>query len=276
MAPGTPPAKRPVSSLQREMAAAPERPELGEVDREPAKGSGGRPARGMRAELLDRIFESAERDGEGFRHTVLGAPRYGKTYHLKEVVTAALDRDIVDVVFVHDCKRADVQYEGQVRGSVEDLVAIPLDPEGDPVIVFHAQPACSVEAVSAFALARARSAKLRSLVLVDELYQGLKARQVWDVPSGSKSSTAEILREGSSQGVSYAATTQIPQALPTECIDLPDTVAIYHLDGRSLSYACDQLRLPKDAEQVIRGLKRGECVLWTAAEGCDLRVYGPN
>lgn len=271
-----PPATRAVSGVRSKVATKAGGAEVGEVDQAPASNRRGRYPRGTRAEALDKIFETAERDGEGFRTGALGRPRVGKTYHLKEVVDAAVARGIADVALIHDCKREDVQYDGIVRASVADLAARPLAEDDPPVVVIHAQPAASVDEVSSFALLRARNGKLRSVVLIDELYQGLKARQVWDVPSGAKSATAEVLREGSSQGVSMMWTTQIPQALPTECCDLSETMAIFALRGRSLSYAMKVFDLPDEARGVIQSLDRGEFILLTADDGWDGKIYGPK
>jgi hypothetical protein len=102
----------------------------------PAARVGG-PPRGTRAEALDLIFESAERDGEGFRHGALGMPRVGKTYHLKEVVDEAQERGVAAVVLIHDVKKRDVQYEGIVRTDPDDLRARPPAETDPPVIVFH-------------------------------------------------------------------------------------------------------------------------------------------
>src|SRR5262252_7368288 len=112
--------------------------------------------RGTRAEALDKIFETAERDGEGFRHGALGMPRTGKTYHLKNVVAQAMDRGLADLALIHDCKRLDVQYDGNVRADEADLAIRPLGPDDEPIVVFHGKPEesirCSVEEVAALGL----------------------------------------------------------------------------------------------------------------------------
>lgn len=257
------------------MAKAPKRkqgPDLAGV-------AGGR--RGTRAQALGIIFRTAVEDGEGWRHGVLGAPRYGKTYHLKEVAEQSQERGLSDLTLIHDCKRLDVQYEGVVRVDVADLAARPLTAEDEPTIVFHGDPAagkkCSVEDVAALGLRQGRSGTSTAIV-IDELFHGLKSRQCWGNPATGEAqgSFGEVLREGSSQRVSSAWTTQIPQAVPTEGLDCTETVAVFHLNGRCLRYIVKAFELPPEAAAVIAGLQRGEFVLLTSADDWDGIVYGPK
>src|SRR4051812_16254548 len=104
-------------------ARSEQQPPVPASKKHPATRSG--PPRGTRAEALDLIFETAERDGEGFRTGSLGMPRVGKTHHLKEVVDQAHERGIVQVSLIHDVKKRTVQYEGLVRSSPDDLRARP-------------------------------------------------------------------------------------------------------------------------------------------------------
>ena len=232
--------------------------------------------RATRAEALDIIFSTAEEEGEGFRTGALGIPRRGKTYHLKEVISEGLSRGICEWVFIHDNKRPEVQYDGDVRSSVADLAARPLRPEDETVVVFHADVAnghrADVEECAAFALRHGRAGN-PTLFEVDELAHALKSPRTWAVPN---SSFSEIIREGSSQRVSSAWTTQFPQWLPPELLDFSETIAIFQLNGRSLSYVVEMLRLPPEAEEVIKSLKKGEFILYTAHGDWDRTIYGPN
>lgn len=241
------------------------------------EGTGKSATRGIprrsRAEALEIIFATAVEDKEGFRHLALGAPRVGKTYHLKEVISEALALGLAELALIHDCKRLEVQYDGNVRADLADLAARPLGPEDEPVVVFHGDPArnikCSVEDVAAYGLRNGRAGGA-TIVEVDELYHALKSRQTWEGPS-----FAEILREGSSQRVSSAATTQIPQALPTEVMDLMETTALFRMKRRSLRYAAQMYELEPEAVRVVGGLDRGEFILITD-DGWDGYIYGPT
>lgn len=266
------------------MATDEARQESGEIRGEKTSGRGG-VRRGTRAQALERIFETAVKDDEGFRHGVLGKPRVGKTYHLKEVVDEARDRGLCELTLIHDCKRLDVQYAGIVRADRDDLRRRPLteedvDEHGRPryPIVFHGRPElnvkCSVDDVGRLGLEQGRQGT-STHVLADELYHALKARQVWLVPPDAEGSAmGEILREGSSQRVSSSWTTQYPAALPTECLDMTETFAIFRLSGRSLRYIMKMLELPDDAAAVIKSLQRGEFILATD-DDWDGVIYGP-
>jgi hypothetical protein len=259
-------------------AQRPEQPQLPPPKKHPATRSG--PPRGTRAEALDLIFETAERDGEGFRTGALGMPRVGKTHHLKEVVDEAYSRGIVQLVLIHDVKKRDVQYEGLIRSSPDDLRGRPPSESDPAVIVFHPGgqdlDVVSVDGVAQFGRQLGRTGT-PVLVLVDELYAALKGRQTWDTEPGQKqSTTAWLFREGSSQGISVAWTTQVPQSLPTEAIDLSETVALFHLEGRSASYAADAFRLPPEAVALLSKLDRGEFLLFSAHRGWDGKIYGPK
>lgn len=259
-------------------AQRPEQPAVPPAKKHPAARSG--PPRGTRAEALDLIFETAQRDKEGVRTGALGMPRVGKTHHLKEVVDQAHERGIVQVSLIHDVKRAEAQYEGLVRSSPADLTARPPGENDSATIVFHpgagALEVVSVEEVAQFGRKLGRQGT-PTLVLVDELYAALKGRQTWDTDPGQKqSTTAWLFREGSSQGISIAWTTQVPQSLPTEAIDLTETVAIFHLEGRSASYATEAFRLPPEAVVLLSKLERGEFLLFSAHRGWDGKIYGPR
>lgn len=230
--------------------------------------------RGTRAEALALIFESAVEMGEGFRTGALGIPRYGKTYHVEEIVEAAHERGIVDVTLIHDTKKTDPQYDGVVRHCRADLRGRPPGEHDPPVIVFHQAPG-SAELPSAEEVSQQGWEIVRAgtptLVVQDELYAALKSRQTWEGPS-----TGRIFREGSSQRLSIAWTTQVPQCLPTEAIDLSETVALFHLEGRSASYAVDAFRLPPEAAALLSRLERGEFLLFSAFRGWDGKIYGPK
>jgi hypothetical protein len=265
------------------MAKRARRPEVSKLPppkKHPAASSG--PPRGTRAEALDLIFESAERDGEGFRTGALGAPRFGKTYHLKEVVDEAIERGIVDIALIHDVKKPEPQYDGLVMATPDDLRAyLNQHPqENPPVVVFHpergAMEVVRVEDVAKLARDSGRGGT-PTLVLADELFAALKGRQAWDTDPGQKFCTsAWIFREGSSQGISYAWTTQIPQSLPTEPIDISETVAVFHLEGRSADYAVDAFRFPPDAASLLSKLQRGEFLLFSIHHGWNGKIYGPG
>lgn len=252
------------------MATKAKRTEAGEVagPREGRRGGRGGIRRATRAEALAIIFATAIRDDEGFRHGALGKPRMGKTFHLKDVVWQAVDQGIADVALIHDCKRQEVQYDGVAFGSAAEFRG--FAPDQEPFAVFHGEvEACSVDDVAALGLMLGRGG-VSNVVLIDELYHGIKGRQAFEGRA-----FARILREGSSQRVSSAWTTQIPQALPTEPIDLTETISLFCMSGRSRNYIVDSRGLPGEAADIMSRLERGEFILSTD-DDWDRTVYGPT
>lgn len=254
-------------ALRSQVASAPPRPEPSAVSRAAAF------PRGSRAEALEFIFATAEATGEGFSHVVVGIPRYGKTYHAQGVTAECLKRGIADIALVHDAKKTTPQYDGVIRSSIAELAAAP--PAGkDGVIVIHPPPELHMddretpERVAEAALLLARGG-MPSLLVIDELFHALDSPQHW-----SGRAVAHVLREGGSQGVSILGTTQIPQQLPTEAFDLPQSLAVFHLGGRSAAYIAKRLGLPDAVRDHLPILGVGEFFLVTL-DGCDGVIYGP-
>lgn len=231
------------------------------------------PARGTRAQALEKIFETAEKQGEGFRTGALGLPRHGKTFHLQDVTEQAVARGICRWAFIHDTKKLEAQYQGTIRENVEELFVRPLEDNDSPIVVFHPNLQTvhrpEVEDVAQLALTTFGRRGESCLLVVDELSKALKGPQTWE-----SKTTGEIIREGSSQNVSIAVTGQDPQSFPREAIAMLETYALFRLAGRLASYTAKAFELPPQAEQILQQLQVGEFLLVTL-EGCDGRIYGP-
>src|SRR6185503_14736333 len=116
-------------------------------------------------------------------------------------------------------------------------------------------------------------AGIRTVVVVDEIYDAMKARQTFS--AGTEGPTSELFRKGRSRGISIVAATQVPQTLPTDVLDLADTIAIGRLKRRSLLYAAKQWELEPEMVEAIRRLQRGEFVLLDDSSEWDRTIYGP-
>lgn len=210
--------------------------------------------------------------GEGFNHVAVGMPRHGKTYHAEDVIAECVRRGLAGTALVHDAKKPEPQYQGEVRTSIADLAQRPAE---GAIVVIHPPPSLAPEeretpeAVAAAALSLSRQGE-PTLVAIDELYHALDNPQHWSGPT-----VAHVLREGGSQGVSFIGTTQIPQQLPTEAFDLVQSHALFHLAGRSAAYVSKRLDLPPSVAAHLPRLGVGEFFLVTL-EGCDGVVYGPR
>lgn len=241
--------------------------------------SAGPLAHGTRAQALEIIFATAIRDGEGFRTGALGNPRFGKTFHLQDVIDQALAQGISRRVFIHDVKKPEPQYQGATAASPEAWASEIEHYQTEPIVVFHAAPPVprpSVQAVCTVAQAVAAEGE-PCLLVVDEMFKATTGGRAWlKGPEGEPALIAEFLREGSSCRISTAWTTQIPQSLPTEALVLTETCALFHLEGLSASYAAEAYRLDPDAVAALSTLGRGEFILFDSNHAWNRTIYGPK
>lgn len=235
--------------------------------------------RAPRARALEIICETAIRDDEGFRTGALGLPRFGKTYHLEDLISKALALGLVDRAFIHDVKKAEVQYQGAVASDAQEWAGNIDQYTTDQIVVFHASypdPRPSVQEVCTVARAVASEGE-SVLVVVDELYKATTGGRAWlKGPDDEPALIAEFLREGSSQRISTAWTTQIPQSLPTEALVLTETCALFHLEGLAATYVTEAYRLEPAAALQLSLLERGEFLLFNANRAWDRTIYGPK
>ena len=83
-----------------------------------------------------------------------------------------------------------------------------------------------------------------------------------------------IIREGGAQRISHTWGTQVPQQLPTECPVPTRSVACFHLEGLAADAVCDHFRLGDEAPEVLRGLERGEFLLFCQGRDWDRTIDG--
>jgi hypothetical protein len=216
---------------------------------------------------IEIILEPTIVDGEGSRHLWLGRTRMGKTFANKRLVEAVLTRGYADLSLIHDVKLPTPQYEGCIRESAAAFRAQPPGAADSAHVVFRGTIPPKVDDVAAVALELAR-AGLRVALTVDELAKATTAGgREWEAPH-----MRAALSEGGALRLSVFATTQIPQRLPTEALDLQGTIGIFAMDGRSLRYL-ERMDILPEAHAVIPQLQRGEFVLWKNGEDWDHTVY---
>jgi hypothetical protein len=231
-----------------------------------------RAEKGTRDEALSLIFAPTERR-EGFRHGALGAPGYGKTYHMREVVRVALDRGLVDLVLTHDTKGREAEFHGTQLRTVDDAAtAEELDRtrhavfRGDP----RAAIACDPQTVGDLALKLARSeSPQRVLTNINELDTCLTdGGRGWNAPA-----IREIITQGRALELSQTWTTQQPQRVPNEPLDQSTTIAFFHLDRRAVNYLGNTLLLDEEMVALLPTLERGDFVLWVPGSDWNRKVY---
>jgi hypothetical protein len=241
----------------------PQRPQF------PAPRAGGVPQirRAHGDAAIEIILEPTIVDGEGSRHLWLGRTRMGKTYANKQLVAALLARGYADLSIIHDVKLPTPQYEGCIRESAQAFAAQPPGADDSAHVVFRGTVPPKVDDVAALSLQLAR-AGLRVALTIDELAKATTAGgREWEAPH-----MREALSEGGALRLSVFTTTQIPQRLPTEALDLQGTIGIFAMDGRSLRYL-ERMDILPEAHPVIPSLQRGEFVLWKNGEDWDRTIY---
>jgi len=188
----------------------------------------------------------------------------GKTFFESRFVEDARKR--VKFVLIHDVKDRVPQFRGAVR---ETAFHLHREPSRQSVVIFREEDPQTVAEIGW----RAAEKGQPSLVVVDELYDAMSSAMHF---AAKKGRISEILRKGRSKGVSLLVSTQIPQSMPTEVMDLTDFKAVFRLDSRSLRYVVDALRLDWRMAGVIQRLKRGEFVLIQQGVDWDETIYGPQ
>lgn len=231
------------------------------------------------------MLAGAVEDGEGTALGCVGAPRFGKTDLLTGrpeapgLIDAMLTKGICDVVLIHDVKRAgQPQYDGVPCAGLAELMASPERYNTDRIVFnstdWKAQP--SLNEVCEVAMA-AKDEGQSPLVVSDEVYNATNGYGGFLVEDGQKEALfARFLREGVSQRISTAWTTQNPQELPTVCKTLTRAVAQFHLENLAADAASDKFRLDEDGPRVLRQLQRGEFVVYVTGRDWNRTIYGPK
>lgn len=251
--------------MQRKVAAAKAQPEQPRLVP---------PEKGTRDEALELILRPITKRREGLRHGALGAPGYGKTFHMRALVDELLERDLVDLVVTHDTKGAEPEFEAR---QLVDVAAFdgstPEQLEQSRHVSFRGDPRagvdCPAEDVAQLGRRLLVQSELRVALNIGELDQCLT--------EGGRSWQAPTVRWFSSQGRkihgSLIWTTQQPKRTPDEVFDQSTTVALYHLDRRAANYLSQTLLLDEDMVAVLPALPIGDFVLWVPGLEWDRKVY---
>ena len=233
------------------------------------------PQRGSEDDALALIFAPLRR-GDGYRHGALGAPGFGKTHHLRRVISAALERRLVDLVVTHDTKHREPDYPGTCVPYVADVAGVTAELERTRHVVFRGDPRrdekCSAEDVAMYARRISRDAAgdgIAVLLNIGELDECLS--------EGGRSFDAPSVRWFSSQGRQLRAclvwTQQQPKRCPDEFFDQSTTLALFHLDERSANYLGGVLMFDPDLVAILPRLDPHEFVIRQPGVDWNRRVY---
>jgi hypothetical protein len=244
------------------------RPKVAAETKRPEESRLVRPAPGESAEALGLIFAPLKR-GDGFRHGAIGAPGYGKTWGLRHVLRAALERDLVDVVLTHDCKGSEPDFpDGHQCKSLEEALH-----GDDPHKVFrgdfYEDRFVEVEEVAQLGKRLLQKERLRVVLNVGELRDALtEGGRSWKSPTTLWFSAQARALKGC-----LTWTVQQPKRAPDEIFDQSTTIAFHHLDKRSANYLGGSLLLDEEMVAILDQLENGEFVLWQQGIEWNRRVY---
>src|SRR2546423_537981 len=229
------------------------------------------PQAGTREEALALIF-APTKGGDGFRHGALGAPGYGKTYHVRQVIAAALERDVVDLVLSHDVKYRQAEFEG-IELTHVGAAADPAQLELRRHLVYRgdvrADVVCEAEDVALAGKKIAQGSEIRVLLNIGELDDCLtEGGRGWRAPTVQWFSS-----KGRALGACLLWTTQQPKRSPDEIFDQSTTLAFFHHEERSANYLSNTLLLDEDLVRTLPQLAIGEFVLKVPAREWNRKVY---
>jgi hypothetical protein len=238
-----------------------------------AEERGGGLRRATQRAAAARIIDGARKEGWGFRCCLLGRSGSGKTHFEKTLISYALEVGAADIAFVYDHKDPRPSFAGLVRRDVAAFIDDPLAPDGAEVprvVVFHEDGPGDPDTVADLTM----SIGVPALFVNDEVFPDSVTEGGQKFRNGATSPQPILLRTGRSRTASGAWGTQMPQEMPTAIMDLCETQVVFGLQGRGLDYLVRERRIPAEAGDVVRNLRRGECIL--ICEGAwDGTIYGP-
>lgn len=180
-----------------------------------------------------------------------------------------------DIAFVYDHKDPRPGFDGLVRRDVAAFIDDPMGPgdQAPRVVVFHEDGPGDPDSVADLTMTIAGSG-VPALFVNDELFPDSVTEGGQKFRNGATSPQPILLRTGRSRAASGAWGTQQPQEMPTTIMSLCETIAVFGLQAGGLDYLVRERRISAEAGDVVRTLKRGECIL--ISEGAwDGTIYGP-
>lgn len=234
------------------------------------------PAAGVRGlrpslEAWQRIARPL-RAGQGIRVVVYGITGKGKTTGLKEFLEFITREGLIDLVFVHDVKLREPQYEGEIIHEARDVYTSELAPDTWPAVrVLRKRNLDHMPSVDAAARVTLESADegVQTMLLVDEFQRAIDE----DVPGGfMKGSCNRIASEGRGIGASLIAVKQLPQFMPTGVRSQSDLV-FFGVAGDGVTHLVDEKVVDARMGVVLSQLRVGQFVVKPCEGDFDGQVF---
>jgi DNA helicase HerA-like ATPase len=212
------------------------------------------------------------RAGQGIRLVVYGITGKGKTTGLKEFLDFITGEGLVDLVFVHDVKLREPQYEGRIIHEARDVYTPEHAPDAFPdVVVLRKRNLDHMPSVDGAARVTLESADqgVQTMLLVDEFQRALDE----DVAGGfAKGSCNRIASEGRGIGASLVAVKQLPQFMPTGVRSQSDLV-FFGVAGDGVTHLVDEKVVDARMGAVLSQLRIGQFVYKPCEGDFDGQVF---
>lgn len=229
----------------------------------PARSGSVRPAR----EAWARIAEPLGRR-KGIRVLAFGITTKGKTHGVADFLEYVTDRNLVELLIIHDVKKRQQQYAGDVIHEASELYRQP--PETYPARRVLRRRSLdhlpSVEGAARVTLETAYD-DVTTMLVVDEFSRAVNEAGKYTAPSVER-----LICEGADFGASFVGTKQLPQYTPTSAVAQSDLV-IFGQNGKGASYFVGENYVPADAGELIERLEQRHFILVPAEGNFDGHVY---
>lgn len=231
--------------------------------RAPARSGSVRPAREAWAKIADPL-----RRRKGIRVLAFGITTKGKTHGVADFLEFVIDRNLVELLIIHDVKKPTPQYEGEIIHEATAIYSQP--PETYPARrVLRRRDIDHLPSVEGAARVTLESAYdgITTMLVVDEF-----SRAVNDAGKYTAPTVERLVCEGADFGASLVATKQLPQYTPTSAMAQSDLV-VFGQNGKGASYFVGENYVPPEAGELIERLDQRHFVLIPAEGNFDGHVY---
>lgn len=219
------------------------------------------------AEAWARIAEPLRRR-KGIRVLFFGVTGKGKTHGVADFLDFVVERNLIELVLIHDVKKPEAQYAGDV---IHEATAIYTDPPAAyPAVRVMRRRGLdhtpSVDGAARVAL-EAGYEKITTMLVIDEFSRALTDNGKWDAPNAER-----VWCEGADFGVSGIATKQLPQYTPTTAT-AQSALVIFGQNGKGASFFPDEDFIPASAADILTRLPERQFILVPYEGDFDGTVY---
>ncbi len=239
------------------------RPRPTVAPRAPAGSGSVRPAREAWAKIGDPL-----RRRKGIRVLAFGITTKGKTHGVADFLDHVIERNLVELLIIHDVKKPTPQYAGEILHEASQIYLQP--PESYPARrVLRRRDIDHLPSVEGAARVTLESAYggITTMLVIDEFSRAVNDAGKWTAPSVER-----LVCEGADFGASVVGTKQLPQYTPTSAMAQSDLV-VFGQNGKGASYFVAENYVPPAAGELIERLDQRHFVLIPAEGNFDGHVY---